>query len=86
LNKNLKGFEEINILRRLRRIFVHTTGRYNPKDTEEKKLYYRIVDHFNLQPPIADPNNATEYPLRINQVLMKITDGCIKYVEEFTSL
>jgi hypothetical protein len=38
IDKTLDGNEELDILRRLRRILAHSLGRYHPNDPDEKKL------------------------------------------------
>ena len=58
LKQDLDGFDEIEILRRLRKIFAHTSGRYKAGDSEEKMLYTRIVEFFSLQ--VEDPSRATD--------------------------
>ncbi|MBK7946776.1 MAG: hypothetical protein IPJ85_16380 [Flavobacteriales bacterium] len=38
---------DVNILRRLRRIFAHTNGRYNSNDPDEKKLFDAIIERYH---------------------------------------
>jgi hypothetical protein len=82
IDKNLEGSDEIDILRRLRNKFAHSSGRYDPNDPDNKKLYERIVDHFNVS-SAQDSGTATDYPLNIKRVLLALTEGCKKYVVAF---
>ncbi len=79
IKNELPGSDEIDMLRRLRNSFAHTSGYYNPDDKEQKKLYERIVVHFGL-----DSNNFPEqerlFPIPIDEVLGPLVEGCKKYV------
>ncbi len=79
IDKNLDGHDEVDILRRLRKIFAHTSGRYNPKKREERKLYQRIVDRFSVRAKPAE--TASQFPLSIDLVLLPLTRGCKRYVK-----
>ena len=76
---DLPGSDEIDILRRLRNNFAHTSGYYNPEEPEQKKLYERIIVHFKL-----DENNFPEqdrlFPIPIDEVLDPLVKGCRNYV------
>jgi hypothetical protein len=76
--KELPGHEEIDILRRLRNEFAHSSGRYDATDPEARKLYERIVDHFRIQ--TDDPSSAKDYPIPIDTVLVPLTQACKRYV------
>jgi hypothetical protein len=67
---------DVNILRRLRRIFAHTNGRYNANDPDEKKLFDAIVERYH--PGIIDPER---FNLQIDEVLQRMYFGVRKYVE-----
>lgn len=75
INKNLLGADEIDILRRLRKLFSHTSGKYNKDESEKDKLAKRIISHFKLQ--ITDPN---EFPISIDTVITPIVIKTKEYV------
>ena len=79
INQNLEGSIEVDLVRRLRNQFAHSSGRYNSKDQKERKLYSRIVDHFNVTEAL-DPDIATDYPISIDIVLLPLAEGCKKYI------
>jgi len=78
IDETIVGSEELDILRRLRNQFAHSSGRYNPHDRKQKTLCQRIVDHFDLKD--TDPS---DFPLSIDQVLEKMFFVCKSYVKEF---
>ncbi len=49
IDPQLGGHEEIDILRRLRNKFAHTSGWYDPSGSKDRKLRERIISHFSLQ-------------------------------------
>ena len=79
IDKDLEGNDEIDILRRLRNQFAHTSGRYNSEDPEERRLYERIVTHFKVE-LAKNPSEATKYPISIDLVIKPITEKCKKYI------
>jgi hypothetical protein len=76
IETKLDGHQEVDILRRLRKYFAHT-GRYNEQDPEQKKLFDRIVNHFNLV--IYDKDR---FPIPIDMVIEVIFQRTKKYVEQ----
>ena len=79
LNESLPGFQDINIVRRLRNVLAHTSGRYNSTVPEERKLYETMVTHYGVVG--ADPDTATKFPLSIDAVLVPMARGCQKYAQ-----
>ena len=75
INKNLPGSDEIDILRRLRRLFSHTSGKYDKDDQEKDKLAKRIISHFKLQ--ITEPN---DFPISIDTVIAPIVTKTKEYI------
>jgi len=78
LDHTIKEWEEVDILRRLRGKFAHSSGGYNPDDPEQKKLCQRIVRHFGL-----NDTNPPDFPLPIDEVLERIFCACKRYAKEF---
>jgi hypothetical protein len=75
IDSQLPGSDEVDILRRLRRLFSHTSGKYNPNNTDEKKLVNRIIDHFDLN--ILEPD---DFPISIDTVITPIFIKTKEYI------
>ena len=75
IDKTLDGNQELDILRRLRRILAHSSGRYHSDISDQKKLVNRLLTHFGLQ--IVNPK---EFPLDIDKVIDPLIEGCKKYI------
>ena len=76
IDVTLSGADEVDILRRLRRLFAHTMGNYNNQDREQQKLVKRIVKHFNLP-----KTEYHDFPIFIDVVIKPIFDGIKTYIE-----
>jgi hypothetical protein len=76
---DIDGHDDIDILRWLRKWFVHTPGCYNPNDSEQKDTYESILKHFNLDRR-DHPESDRLFPIPIDRVLEPLVDGCKKYV------
>jgi len=81
IKKDRPGYEEVDILRRLRHEITHAGGHYNPTDHRSKKLYTRIVTHFRLDHRTFHADSEERFPLPIDTVVMPLADACKKYVE-----
>lgn len=79
IDKTFDGWEEVDLIRRLRHKFAHSSGRYNPNDKDSKELYDKILTLFRLT-DIKSSADATEFPLSIDEVLEPLTEGCKKYI------
>ncbi|MBD3229650.1 MAG: hypothetical protein GF329_15825 [Candidatus Lokiarchaeota archaeon] len=79
INHNVSGWKELDLLRRLRNIFAHKTGIVNHKVKKEAKLFNEIIQHFNLK---KDTIDRRHFPLPSDRVIMKLFDGCIRYIHE----
>lgn len=77
LDDSLPGFQDINIVRRLRNVLAHTSGRYDPSNPEERRLYETIVTHYEIG--VSDASAASEFPLSIDTVLVPMARGCQQY-------
>ena len=69
------GAGDVERLRRLRRVFAHTNGRYNPEDKDERRLFEAIVRRY--QPRRVDP---IRFNLQIDEVLTPMMRGIKEYV------
>jgi len=78
IRNELDGHDEMDMTRRLRNMIGHG-GLYDPDDADKRKLYDRIVQHFqvNSQSYLDDP---MVYPLGVGQVLVPLAEGCKRYV------
>ena len=84
LDNSREGFDDIDILRRIRNIFSHTSGRYNSSDPDEIRLYNRIIEQYHLDRSTII--NANEYPIPIDKVIIPITEGCKKYIQSIVTM
>ena len=75
IDQSIDGWKELDLLRRLRNVFAHTSGKYNSNNTEQKELVEEMVRHFNLS--ISDPQYI---PIAIDTVIDPIFRGCRRYV------
>ena len=75
IDQSEPGWKELDILRRLRQIFSHKSGKHDPRNNMEKKLIQQIISHFNMS--ISDHN---DFPLNIDEVIDPIFSGCKTYV------
>lgn len=73
----LDGTEQLNIVRRLRNRFAHSSGRYNPDDPDDLTTMKLMGKHLSIS---IDGRDA--WPLAIDTVLEKLLDGCRKYAKQ----
>lgn len=85
IDSQLSGHEEIDILRRLRNEFAHTSGWYDSSDPDKKRLRERIITHFSLRAE-NHPEEHRKFPIPIDKVLLPLTQGCEKYVEAWCEI
>jgi len=72
------GSNEMYLLKRLRDVVAHSSGRYNPNDKkhDHKGLMRDLVSYFNLS-----NQNGKAFPLPIDTVLDPLFEGCKRYVQ-----
>jgi hypothetical protein len=75
LSKQSPGFQEMDIVRRLRNKYAHSLGKFNPENSEDQKLKDIMEEYFEL-----DIGDYDEIPLNISAVIDKLIDGCKKYI------
>ncbi|MEE9555462.1 MAG: hypothetical protein V3W18_14345 [candidate division Zixibacteria bacterium] len=77
LDSNVDGFKDIDIIKRLRNIFAHSSGKYNPRKSKHKKILRDMEKHL-VGIKIQD---IQDFPLAIETVLQPLFNGCRRYVE-----
>ena len=80
INQEVEGWEEVELIRRIRNKLAHKNGEYNPEDTDDRKLYEIIVERFQLN--VEKPAEAKGFPIPIDTVLIPLSIGCKKYIEQ----
>lgn len=75
--KDLPGYPELRLARRLRNVFAHGSGRCDPANSDHRKLRADIVAHFNL---VEGECQSGWFPLPVAKVLVKLAEGCEQYV------
>jgi len=43
IDQSIDGWKEVDLVRRLRNVMAHTSGRYNPSNTDHKRLLEELV-------------------------------------------
>lgn len=76
IDQALDGWIEVDLLRRLRMILAHTTGKYNPEDKEQNLLMDKLIYFF--KPDLEDPK---EFPLDIDKVIDPLFEGCRRHIK-----
>lgn len=76
IDQELTGWNDLDILRRLRNVFAHTTGKLDTGDPKQVRLNKRINEYYNLS--LTDPDDFT---LSIDTVLQPMFEGCKGYVK-----
>lgn len=82
IDQTIEGWEEVDLVRRLRNHFAHSLGKYDHNDPEEKILYERIVNHFNVT-LAKNSLEAVDFPIPIDVVIEPLTNGCKKYIKNY---
>ena len=75
IDKSIDGWKEVDLLRRLRDVIAHSSGRYNPNKRKHKRLLEELVSHFKL-----NNGSSKEFPLDIGRVIYPLFEGSKKYV------
>ncbi len=76
LDKSRHGFEDVNILRRLRKVFAHTNGRYDSTNSEERRLFVRMAEYYQIRTV-----DMERFNLQIDEVLERMLEGVRSYVK-----
>ncbi|MBU0478464.1 hypothetical protein KKC91_07850 [bacterium] len=73
----LDGANHINIVRRLRNYFAHSSGKFNPENKDHVITIKLIRDHVGIS-----IDNRSEWPLSIDTVLKPLYEGCVNYSKQ----
>lgn len=79
IDQKIDGCREVDLVRRLRNKFAHSSGRYNSKSNDDKKLMNSLTSYLKLK---IDVDNVQEIPVSIDSVIDPLFDGCKRYVED----
>jgi hypothetical protein len=77
IDNSLEGADDVDILRGLRNIFAHSTGKYNPFSEKQRQLVDRMIVHYGL----TLKDHLHEIPLDIDAVIDPLFNGCKTYVQ-----
>jgi hypothetical protein len=71
---NIEGAKHVNLVRRLRHCFAHSSGRYDPNNNKHRETMGFINETLGVS-----TEGITDWPISINTVLRPLYEGCIKY-------
>ncbi len=77
IDSDLQGANHLKIVKLLRHRFAHSSGRYDPKNKNDKKIMKLIGDTIGIS-----INGRNDWPLSIKTVLEELLKGCKAYAEE----
>jgi hypothetical protein len=77
IDTSIEGADDIDILRRLRDILAHGTGKYNPFDENQRKLVERMIVRYGIKAK----DHLHEMPLAIDTIIDPLFNGCREYVQ-----
>ena len=77
INFDLDGAEHVNMARRLRNCFAHSSGTFKPDDSEHRKTLNLMKNNLWIT-----TDESTDWPLSIDTVIQPLFEGCVKYVEK----
>ena len=75
IDQSVKGWKELDLLRRLRNLFAHTDGKFNKDDNDQIFLVKEIKSYFGLI-----ENSFDHIPISIDKVIEPIFEGCKEYI------
>lgn len=82
INQDLDGWQDVDLMRRLRNKIGHGSGTYDPDDPDKKKLFDTIVEYYKV-PEGYSYFEVEKYPIGVGQVLVPMAQGCKKYTAAF---
>jgi len=78
IDQDLQEWERIDIIRRLRNLFAHSSGHYKRQCAKHRKLLEKMNENLRLS---LSTESTTEFPLGISDVLNPLFEGCKEYVK-----
>lgn len=78
IDKSVDGWKDVDLVRRLRNVFVHKNGRYDPGNARDRKLAEELKKHLGVREIL---NNGNEFGLSIDTGIGPLFKGCKKYVK-----
>ena len=80
IRKDIDGWEDIELLRKLRKRFAHTAGFYRSDNLEHEALRQELIEHFGLKEENV-PVQTRKFHIPIDTVLIPMGEGVKKYVK-----
>ena len=76
IDKNLSGWEDLDILRRLRNRFAHSSGKYDSGESDDKILMEKLMLKYE-----PCPKEPPDFPINQDKVIYPITKAVLQYAE-----
>lgn len=73
---NIDGSFDVDLIRRLRHYFAHSSGKYNPMNPNHKMTLEKMGEYLDIE-----IQRNQDFPLTIDTVLQPLFNGCKRYVE-----
>jgi hypothetical protein len=77
IDKNIQGWREVDLMRRMRHVFTKTRLNHRPNDPRNIKLREEIIKYFSLR---EEDFPEGHIPTPIDTVVDKIFNGCREYI------
>jgi hypothetical protein len=74
---NIEEAKHVNLVRRLRHCFAHSSGRYDPTNAEHRKTMGFINQTLGVP-----TDGLTVWPISIDTVLRPLYEGCMRYAKQ----
>ena len=79
LDKQLPGYPEMELLRRIRNVLTKTSLDYRPGDAKNRRLRETVVQRFELE----EHDIQEQIPIPINKVVEPLFDRCKEYIRAY---
>ena len=79
IKDGIDGCTEVKLVRQLRNTFSHGSGVYRSAVAHHRDLRKALIDRFNVSDR-EPPDSSGWFPIPIQGVLVKLADGCQRYV------
>lgn len=76
IDQQIPGWKELDLLRRLRHVFAHSSGDFNADNNEHQRLRQEMVEHFRL-----GAGCGVGFPLSVDTVLEPMFIKCCEYAQ-----